>query len=427
MATGGMTPIRQNLFYIGWGKQSAWGAAVPPTSFWRWLDGSEANPEAKFATEREGDTSPYMSLIYKSGQYWTVKVVEYLRPITAGCAFQALLGSGSDTYTAPAKSSTLAAAVVAGATTFQSTGDLGNSSTLAINFTPGVASATYEVQTVNLASRTGTGPYTYTLAAGATFKNAHNSGDTITSASTHVFARTSYSYDPYSIEFAFGDGTHAPYQAIRLRDTVCVDLKLTSVAGKPVRLEHTWYGAASILQSALATVVLEGTTVVGAAGGPLTHFMAGSSWQVDNAGTGNAGSIKQFDLTLKNTSAPDEFQSEGISPAYFAPANFDITGQLQVIFQNYQQYYETYYGAASPAANAVDSYLVGYGQAAVTWTGDGVNSLQASLPSLAYTAAKLTPKLDAKPLMQSIAFSGIKSGATAPLSLVLSNSQAAVY
>src|SRR6185312_476147 len=137
MATGGLPAIRDNLFYIGGGKQAAWGTAVAPTWFHRWLDSTDADGSVQYGSEREGDTSPYISLVYKSGQYWAFKVVEYVRPQIAGYALQALLGTGSDTYTAPAKTGTLAAAVVAGATSFTTTTDLGNLGTLALNVDPG--------------------------------------------------------------------------------------------------------------------------------------------------------------------------------------------------------------------------------------------------------------------------------------------------
>ena len=424
--TGGRTPIAENLFYLGYAKQAQWGTAVAPTQFVRWQDGTDVNADPKIAKEREGDSSPYITLIYKSGQYWAIKIVQYVRPIGVGSSLQALLGSGSDTYTAPAQSTTLAAAVAAGATAIEVAAALGNTGTLAVNLTPGYSSAIYEVVTLDLTTESGTGPYTYTLANGTKTRNAHLLGDAVTSASTHVFTRQSR-YDAYSLEYAFGDGVNQPFQAIRLRDSVCTDITLTSAAGKPLKLEETWLAADSALEAALASVVLEGSDVVGAAGGPLMHSQAQSQWLVDGASTGNAAMVKQFKLTLKNSTTWDEFQAESIFTDYFIPGTFDVDGQADVIFQSYEQYMETYYGSSSPAPNATDSYLTGYGSIATTWIGDVVNSLGISLPNVAYTAAKMTPKRDSKPLMQSIVFSGAKLGSTIPFTATLNNSQNSQY
>src|SRR5258707_14240622 len=132
--TGGLNTVRNNLFYMGAGKEAVWNTPVPPTWFWRWLDGSDANPDAKFSEEREGDTSPHISLMFKTSQIWAVKVVEYVRPISVGYALQALLGAGSDAFVAGA-ASTFNAPVVAGANTFTTVASIGNvGARVAVNF-----------------------------------------------------------------------------------------------------------------------------------------------------------------------------------------------------------------------------------------------------------------------------------------------------
>src|SRR5690242_6413178 len=101
MATGGLTPIRGNDAYVACGKQSAWGTAVAPTWFPIWLQGSEWGAETKTTSEMQGDGSPHKAFLYKTGQYGLVKIVEYARPIGTGYSLQGLLGTNSDTYTAP--------------------------------------------------------------------------------------------------------------------------------------------------------------------------------------------------------------------------------------------------------------------------------------------------------------------------------------
>jgi hypothetical protein len=427
MAGGGIAATRENLYYLGWGKESTWNTPIAPTNYWRWLDGTDANPERKVNKEREGDTGPFINLVYVSEQHWVVKVVEYVRPITVGCVLQALLGTGSDAYTAPTKSTTLAASIVAGATSFQSTADLGNTGTLALNFTPGYASAAYEVQTANLTTRSGAGPYTYSLAGSGKFTNAHANGDALTSAATHVFTRQQTTYDPYSIEAAFSQSGFG--KAFRIQDCVCVALKITMETGKLVRLEHDWYGSLATIQAALQTPSFEGSSVIGQPGSPLHYFMAGSSWSVDGSTSGAAAVIKKLEISLKNSTTAEDFQTEGLSPTYFIPGNFDIDATMDVIFTTYQQYLETYFGSPTATTGATDNYIQGYGQASVTFTGDAVNSLALSLPNVAYTAAKLNPpKLDGKPLMQAVAFSAQKTAANpTPFTATLTNSQASVY
>ena len=429
MATGGLTPLRENLVYIGWAKQAAWHTPLVPTSFWRWLDGSMADDEIKMTTAREGDTSPHVSFAFKNAQYATAKVVEYLRPRTAGCAIQALLGTGSDAYTAPAQSTTLSANVLVAATTIQVTATLGTVGTLPVNLTPGVANQNYEVVTLDLTTRTGTGPYTYTIAASGKTAQAHTSGDAVTSVSTHLFTRGLSTFDPYTIEIGRGDGVNAPFQVVRLVDAICYDLTLTSAKGSGVKLEHSWYGAYEQLQNVFATPVYEGLSVVGATGGPIAHYQALGNWKIDGVNAGNALTIENLTIKAKNTTNVEEFVSEGIQPDFFTLDNFDVSATAQVIFQSFAQYYEMYFGnTQAPAATARDSFLVGYGTFLTTWTEDAINALTASLPNVAYTAGKLPFKLDAKPVRQSIAMTGIKSPSFLnPLILTLTNSQNSQY
>lgn len=426
--SGGLTPIQENQFYIGCAKQAAWGTAVAPTQFYRWLDGTDANPETKFQSEREGDTSPYMSLIYKASQYWAFKVMYYARPIGLGQGLQALLGSGSDSYTAPTKSGTLSSAVAAGATTFSTALNLGNTGTLALNFTPGYSASAYEVATVNLVSQSGTGPYTYTLANSAAFKNAHASGDAITSASTHTLTRQNGPYDAFSFDSGFLPLGSGPGKSFRTQDAVCYQIDLASQTGKPLAVTEYWYGCLSAIDAAQLSPVYEGQSVVSAAGGPLLHRQAQSNWLVDGASSGNAATVRGFRLTAKNGTAVEDFLTEGLSPAFFIPGTIDITGALDVVFQSYSQYLETYFGSASAASGTTDSYITGFGSTATTYTADAVNSLNLSLPNVYYTAPKLTPKLDGKPLPQQLAFAASRpNSAVTPFTATLSNSWASQY
>jgi hypothetical protein len=411
---------------MGFAKQSVWGTAVAPTFFSRWLDGSDAEPNTKVQKEREGDTSPFVALMYKTEQMWELKVVEYIRPIGVGFILQALLGTGSDAFTAPTQATTLSAPITVGANTFNVNGAIGTVGNAFFNFTPGYASAAYEVANVNLASKTGAGPFTYTLQSG-TFQNAHSTSDVVNNASVHVMTRQQTTYDAYAWEVAFGNSTFG--KVFRISNCVCTGLTLSSDMGKPLKLEHTWVGSQSAIQATFTTISQEGTNLVGVAGGPLVHFHGGSSWSIDGSTSGNAAGIRSLKLTLKNSTKPEDMQSELVYAPYFIPGDFEIDGQIQVIFESYAQYLNTFFGSASATTGATDSYLVGYGAFTTTWTSDGVNSLAVSLPYVGYTGAKLDPpKLDAKPLYQTLLFSAYKTPAfPTPITFTLNNSQSSAY
>lgn len=431
MATGGLTPLRSNNSYVGAAKQAAWGTAVPPTWFWLFGDGTAADLDAKMQTEREGDTGPHINLMWKSEEHAVIKIVEKVRPITAGYTLQNLLGTGSDTFTAATQTTTVAGAgAAAGGTTIVLTASIGNVGTLAIAVNPGLGNATFEVVTLDLTSRTGTGPYTYTVAASGTFLNAHTAGEAVRSLSKHVFKRATgnSTFDPCTIEVGLGTQGSAPFQAMRYVNACCADLKLHSEKGGVVHMEHTWYASSALLQATLATPVFESFNVVGRPGAPFRHSMASGAWTVDGATTGNAATVERFTLNCKNSTTPDEYFSEGLNPVYFTPDDFEVSGELQVQFQSFSHYYETYFGSTTPAAAAADSPLVGYGSVNVTWTMDVIDSLQCNLPNVGYTAAKVPFAAKGHAVVQNIMFTGIKNaGNPDPLIITLQNTQNTTY
>lgn len=430
MATGGLAAIRDNLFYIGGGKQAAWGTPVAPTWFHRWLDGSGPTDGVQNNGEREGDTSPYLSLVYKSGQYWPFKIVEYARPQIAGYALQSLLGSGSDTYTAPAKTGTLAGAVAAGATSFTTTTDLGNLGTLGLNVDPGYSSASYEAVTVDCTSKTGSGTFTYSLVAGTAFKQAHNAAAVINTASSHVLAATPYTFDPYSYELGYGAAAAPISGALRLVDAVCVGLTISGQKGQPIRFESDWFAASAKELTALQSPTYEGTNVVGAAGGPLVWHQ-GNIWNINGSTSGNAVAVESFQMQMKRSTAWDDLKTELLTPSYFLPGNIDISGQFSVTFLSWAQYSDMYFANTTFTNNAVDSYLVGYESLLLKWTSDAVNSFQINLPRINYTGGSLSPKLDGKPLKQPLSFTASKPQPGAAFSdaaiFTLTNSNNAQY
>lgn len=436
MATGGLTLLAKRDAYMMYAKQSAWGTPVTPTQGWRWLRGSGHQPNATFQKEREGDSQIYTSLIYKTAQYHVIKVVEYGRPVTLGCAVQALLGTGSDSLTTAAKSTTLSGSGnTAGSTTVAVVGDLGNTGTLAVHInpgTPGSYTTTYEVVTLDCTSRSGAGPYTYTIASSGTLRFGHSAAEVVRSTSSHALTGQRTTYDPYTIEVGYGVSGNAPQLAFRYTDAVCTDLTITSGPGAtPVKLEHTWYACTVQQKTALTSnpqSVYEGTNIPGYAGGPLLHSMAGSSWALDGASTGNAATIKQAKLTLKRAVNPGAFITEGVTPNYWLLPNLDISLTLSTLFQSYTQYREAYLNSSS-ANSAGDAYQTVFGTAAWTYTGDAANSLAISLANAAYTMAQ-PPAMDdtGDPMEMQIQLDVANSPSVqTPLTFTLANSQNTAY
>ncbi len=432
MATGGLNVIENNLAYFGAAKQSAWGTAVTtPTWYHRWLDGSALIEGAQQTSQRVGDTSPAVSLSWKTGQYWGFKVVEYMWPQSLGYVLAALLGTNSDTYTAPTKSTTLSGASnTAGASSLVLVGDLGNTGTLALNVNPGYASTTYEVVSIDATTRSGSGPYTYTIAASGTLKYTHSAGETVNNLSQHVFTRQPTTFNPCTYEVGFGTSSNTTKQAIRLTDAVCTDLTISGQKGQLWQLQHNWIARTGTLLTSVQSITsasFEGGNKVGVAGGPFVWWQ-GSNWQINGSSSNNAATIENFQIQIKNSTAWDDMQSEVLTPAYFLPGNIDISGSMTVELVSFAQYNDMYFGSPSAANNSTDSNLVGYESIDITCASDAVNSFEITLPQVYYTAAKMESKLDGKAMRQPLSFTATApSTLSAPLTLTLKNSASAQY
>lgn len=423
MAGNALNVIQRNLYYVGGGKQTNWGTAVTPTWFHKWLDGTKEAPQVRLQNEMEGDVTQTETLSYKQAQFRQFTIIEYARPMIAGYALQSLLGTSSDTLTAATKTSTLSAPITAGATTFVSIGDLGNvGATQAVGFTTAYGATAYEVATVDLTTRTGTGPWTYTLAAAGTFKKAHAASDAIAFPSTHAFSETAvFTYDPYSYEFGYGVSGGPVNRVLRVRDAICYGLRIRMDAGKPVIFEHDWYGALASLQAAFTAVVQD-------SGPPFLFYQGAGAWKLNGATTGNAATIKQLSVELKRNTAAEDLINENLNPQYFLPGALTATGSLMVDFSSWQEYDQAYYGKAAAATADTDSYIVGTEALETTITADAVNSFKVSLPTINFAAATLEPRLDSKPLDQQIQFQGIRPpGQSKLLTVTVTNNSNTAY
>ena len=430
MASGGLVQLRAANAYVGWTKQTAWHADLAPTNYWKWRKGTTHDTKPKIQAYREGDTGRWENLAAKISQYHQFKVVEAARARTLGCGLEAFLGLGSDAFTAATQSTTLSSAIVAGATTFSVAASIGTTGTAYFYFTPGVASATFETANVNLASRTGTGPFTYTLQSG-TFRNAHASGDTVINGSTHVLTPQTLAYDPYAVEVGRGDGVNAPFQVFRYYDSVAYDWMLTSEkGGTPVLIDHSWYAGHAKLIGVNAVPVYEGSGQIGLAGAPFTHANAQGSWNLNGVTTGNMLTVERCVVKGKNTTSPEEWVTENVQPDNMTMDDQDITVELTVIFQTFTDYLNTFFGGVG-TAGTLDSALVVYAAPfSVTWThADSLDSLALSVPYARYMTHNLPMDEQNKPIRANILVTAQRQApsAAAVATFTLINSQNTAY
>lgn len=421
------TPFQDNYWYIGWKKQSAQGSPAAPTQFWRWLDGTSAGPRRKAGAEWEGDASPFENLVTSSEQHYEIKIKEYARPITMGCALQAINATGSDTYTAPTKSTTLGANVLVGATTIQTVADLGNTGTLALSIGGGYSGASYEVVTIDCTTRT-TPNFTYTIAASGTAKKAHTAGDTVISVASHAFTRQAAAFDFYTIEYGYTMPGASP-KSFRIQDCVCYQLKIAGSKGSKIMLEHDWYGIQSATPASQASPTYEGYGQAGVTGGPFMYYQNNGTIQIDGSATGQAATVMDFALTLKNSTAADDLQSELFLPSGFLPGTIQYDLALNAHFQNYAQYGETYLGSTTVNTSSTDSYLTGMGSFSATFNTDAINAFTLNMPNAAYLAADMAaPKASSgKAVVQPITMKPTKQSGVVPCTLTLANSQNSAY
>src|SRR5260221_357681 len=172
MGTGGLLTFRDNTGDIGWAKKATRGTGPAPTNWGRWRAGRDGVTNKNAPIERGGDQSGFASLPYIDRATGMIKIIEYARPIVLGCALQSLLGTGSDAFTATVNT-TLGVQATAGATTITSIADLGNTGNQGVVLEGGVASTNLEAILVHKTTRTGTGPWVYTLANAATVQRTH--------------------------------------------------------------------------------------------------------------------------------------------------------------------------------------------------------------------------------------------------------------
>src|SRR3954462_3584879 len=111
-----IVPIRNDNAYVGITKQVSQGTPIAPSTFLRWLDGTKFEFDLKVESVWEGDGTRRLSQLIKNKQSVKMTVNFNPRPVEMGLVEQMAMGAGSDAYTAPATTTTLASSVIVGAT-----------------------------------------------------------------------------------------------------------------------------------------------------------------------------------------------------------------------------------------------------------------------------------------------------------------------
>lgn len=408
-----LVALRESNAYISWGKQSSQGTAVAPTIFPRWLDGSGVTPTMKVEDIYEGDTSRRQSDTNKNLIYYQIKCIWYPRPNEMGFFETASMGAGSDTVTPPAANTTLANSPTAGSSTFQLASNTGltASGTAILNLSPGTANE--EIVSVTTPG-TGAGPYTYTLTSG-TLKNAHTTGDTALTAVTHTITDQSVSGSYYTCEFNLG-GTNGP--TIRIRDCMVDSIKRYCAAGKLLAYEVDFVGISGTVQGSPSSVTLENRSEM--------HMIYGV-WTIDGSTTGDAPYVETFDITQKNN-VDTSIQSEQLILDALLWGQLKVDTSYDVIMQNAQAFYKTYYGSTSGTTEALP---MPSGSLMVVFTNpDGFHAVTYNIATVKYTDAKLfQPKVAGKHGKLSIMATGTsnRGQATNVIQVVVKNETVAAY
>ncbi len=377
-----IVPIRNDNAYVGVAKQTTQGTPVAPTTFFRWLDGTKFEFDMKVESVWEGDGTRRLSQVIKNKQNVKTTIMFNPRPIEMGLVEQWVMGSGSDSVTAPTVSTTLSSSVTAGATTISLAANTGltGSGTAKVMLTPG--GATEEIVNITTPG-SGGGPYSYTIASSGTAANAHSSGDVVITSATHTLTdQSDGSY--YTVEIGLGSLSGGGGPTIRIADCKVNSCKRTSKSGMLLEYTLEVEGLATSLQVSPATVTLENHS---------PYLYTQGVWTLNGSTTGDALAVESFDIHQKNNL--DIVQTENLVPSAIIFGNLGIDVTATLVMQNYQLIALTYWGSTSGTS---DAQAIGAGALILKFTqSDGFHTVQYTVPTMHYE--KITepaPKKDGK-------------------------------
>ncbi|MBF6588933.1 MAG: hypothetical protein IVW57_00195 [Ktedonobacterales bacterium] len=408
--------IRSDNGYIGFAKQSQQNTGAAPTQFYRWLDGSGIEVDAKMEEIWEGDGSRHLSQLIKNRQSAKIKLITNVRPNDVGFLECAAMGAGSDAYTAPTVATVLSAATLVGATSISVATNTGLTGTGTIALALEAGTATEEIPTFTLPA-SGVGPYTLTVAPaynGGTLKTAHANTGTVKSSASHVLTdQSDGSY--YSGEVSIG-GTAGII--IRLRDCKVEEIKRSGKAGTYISYEVTFSGIACLVQATPATVTFDPHT---------PYLFQQGTWTLDGSTTGDALAVTSFDISQKNN-LDLTIQAEQLTLAAIIFGNLTMEFACDIVFQNGNRIAETYFGGV---AGTVDAQAVAQGNLLLVFAlPDGLNTLTYQVTTLEYSKVGVPQlKKDGKAFRTPISAASVSNQSANPwlLETTLANTSYAAY
>jgi hypothetical protein len=290
--------------------------------------------------------------------------------------------SGDAVASVTAANTSFASSAVAGATTISLNNNLGltGASPVALVLSPGTANEEMVSVTTPVS---GTGPYTATLANGATLKKSHASADLVSSPVSHVMTdKTDGDY--CTIECGLGSLFGSAGITIRVRSCKLDTIKRSAKSGGVLTYEMEFTGIACSVQSTPATITLEQH--------PPFLYVQGS-WTLDGSTTGDALNIEQFDIQQKN--ALDLTQTEQLTPAALIFGNLTVDVAFDVVYINGSRIQQVYFGSSTGSSDSQTVYL---GAFSVTFAQpDGFQSVTYTVFTIAYTKVGMPqPKKDGK-------------------------------
>ena len=381
-----ITPIRSDNAYFGLGKEVTPGTPVAPTYFPRWEDGSKIEIDCKIEEIWEGDGSRHLSLAVKNLQMVKIKLVCRPRANEMGFLEMLAMGTGSDAYTAPTTNTTLSSASSVGATTISVAANTGLTGSTQLPLVLGTGLATEEIA-LFLPPVTGAGPYTLNVAAayngGLGLKTAHLSAAAVQGPSTHLLTdQTAGQY--VTVEVGLGSLFSGPGTTLRVRSCMVDTIKRSAKAGSTIQYEVDLIGIATTVGSP-STVTLEQH--------PVFLFTQGV-WTLDGLLTGDALTVKLFDITQKNI-LDTSIQTEQLNLAALLFGNVTFDVNLTVVYTIVNHLAITYFGGQ---AGTTDSQTLVPGSLTLVFTNaDTFEVVTYTLPSFFYSkAVPPVPKKDGK-------------------------------
>jgi hypothetical protein len=331
-----------------------------------------------------------------------------------GGKFKSNHGSGTTVSSIATINTSFTNSPSAGGTTVQVGNQIGISGTPAVVLSPGTANE--EIVTLTASSVTGTGPWTYTIANSGTLKNAHTSGDVVSSPVIHVLTDQADG-DFWTWEVGLGNLNGAAGTALRVRDCKVESCKESGKSGGIHCYELEVSGIASSVQSTPATITLEAHSL---------FLYTQGTWTVDGATTGDALNIQSYEIDHKNNLSVE--QTEQLVPATINFGKVNVELKFEILYITPSRTYLIYFGGTS---GTTDSQTIGAGAWNVAFLQpDGFQQVVYNLATTHYKKIGLpAPKNDGKAFKQAVeAVSVSNAGAnTFVRKVTVYNTQYSVY